>query len=244
MKPVYQHSDGTFGSARLLRARTVRRLRGAARLPQPRALGQLRRPRLPRPARGAPAALEGAARLLAPRVHDRPGALGARPARARLRALDPAAAAPRGHRRLVPAGGHGGPGASRLQGDALRHASAPRPDGRRRATTRTTGSCSSSGPGRRSSTCRAGCLTSAPRRSRRRSGRRCTSRATCARSASASSRSAPTCTAPTRSRVVQLLILYHMVTARAVVSLGGSSTREFDVSTLDTLIAEGGHSPF
>jgi phosphoribulokinase len=44
--------------------------------------------------------------------------------------------------------------------------------------------------------------------------------------------------------VIQLLILYHMVTARAVVSLGGSSTREFDVSTLDTLIAEGGHSPF
>jgi len=44
--------------------------------------------------------------------------------------------------------------------------------------------------------------------------------------------------------VVQLLILYHMVTARAVVALGGSSTREFDLSTLDTLIAEGGHSPF
>ncbi len=43
--------------------------------------------------------------------------------------------------------------------------------------------------------------------------------------------------------VVQLLILYHMVTARAVVSLGGTSTREFDVSMLDTLIAEGGHSP-
>ena len=35
----------------------------------------LRRARLPRPARGAPAALEGAARLLAPRLHDRPGAL-------------------------------------------------------------------------------------------------------------------------------------------------------------------------
>jgi phosphoribulokinase len=44
--------------------------------------------------------------------------------------------------------------------------------------------------------------------------------------------------------VVQLLILYHMVTARAVVALGGSSTREFDLSTLATLIAEGGHSPF
>src|SRR5579862_9420896 len=43
--------------------------------------------------------------------------------------------------------------------------------------------------------------------------------------------------------VVQLLILYHMVTARAVVSLGGTSTREFDVSMLDALIAEGGHTP-
>ena len=55
--------------------------------------------------------------------------------------------------------------------------------------------------GRRPScTCRAGCRTIAPRRSRRRSGRRWTSRGTCARSGSASSRSAPTCTAPTRSR--------------------------------------------
>jgi phosphoribulokinase len=44
--------------------------------------------------------------------------------------------------------------------------------------------------------------------------------------------------------VVQLLILYHLVTARAVVALGGSSSREFDVSALDELIAEGGHSPF
>jgi phosphoribulokinase len=43
--------------------------------------------------------------------------------------------------------------------------------------------------------------------------------------------------------VVQLLILYHLVTARAVVALGGSSTREFDVDTLNALIAEGGHSP-
>ena len=44
--------------------------------------------------------------------------------------------------------------------------------------------------------------------------------------------------------VVQLLILYHMATARAVVALGGTSTREFDVTTLDALIAEGGQSPF
>jgi len=43
--------------------------------------------------------------------------------------------------------------------------------------------------------------------------------------------------------VVQLLILYHLVTARAVVALGGGSTREFDVGSLNELIAEGGHSP-
>ena len=43
--------------------------------------------------------------------------------------------------------------------------------------------------------------------------------------------------------LVQLLILYHLVTARAVVALGGGSTREFDVNSLNALIAEGGHSP-
>jgi phosphoribulokinase len=43
--------------------------------------------------------------------------------------------------------------------------------------------------------------------------------------------------------VVQLLILYQLVTAKAVVTVGGSSTREFDISTLEGLIAEGGHSP-
>ncbi|HWE82614.1 MAG TPA: phosphoribulokinase [Gaiellaceae bacterium] len=44
--------------------------------------------------------------------------------------------------------------------------------------------------------------------------------------------------------VVQLLILYQLVIAKGVVSVGGSSTREFDISTLEELIAEGGHSPF
>jgi phosphoribulokinase len=44
--------------------------------------------------------------------------------------------------------------------------------------------------------------------------------------------------------VVQLLILYHMVTARAVVSVGGPSTRELDATTLDELIAEGGATAF
>jgi phosphoribulokinase len=44
--------------------------------------------------------------------------------------------------------------------------------------------------------------------------------------------------------VVQLLVLYHLVTARAVVSMGGGSARDFDLSTLDQLIAGGDSSPF
>jgi phosphoribulokinase len=45
--------------------------------------------------------------------------------------------------------------------------------------------------------------------------------------------------------VCQLLILYHLVTARAVVAVAGhtASARTFDLSTLDELIAEG-ESPF
>jgi phosphoribulokinase len=37
--------------------------------------------------------------------------------------------------------------------------------------------------------------------------------------------------------LVQLLILYHLVTARAVVSLGGGSARDFDLSSLEQLVA-------
>ena len=37
--------------------------------------------------------------------------------------------------------------------------------------------------------------------------------------------------------LVQLLILYHLVTARAVVSLGGGSARDFDLSALEQLVA-------
>jgi phosphoribulokinase len=39
--------------------------------------------------------------------------------------------------------------------------------------------------------------------------------------------------------VVQLLILYHLVTARAVVAVGGGSARDFDLSTLSELMGEG-----
>jgi phosphoribulokinase len=38
--------------------------------------------------------------------------------------------------------------------------------------------------------------------------------------------------------LVQLLILYHVVTARAVVSLGGGSARPFDASELEQLVGE------
>ena len=163
MKPVYQHTDGTFGAARVLRAGPVPRLRRAARLLQPRARGQLRRARVPRPARGAAPPLEGAARLLAARVHDRPGALRARPARARLRAVHPAAAPSRGHRRLLPAGRDRGSGAPRLQADALRLASPPRPDRRRERERRGRDRAERAARGRRSSTSPGSSRPSAPR---------------------------------------------------------------------------------
>jgi phosphoribulokinase len=44
--------------------------------------------------------------------------------------------------------------------------------------------------------------------------------------------------------VVQLLILYHLVTARAVVAVGGGSARDFDLSTLEDLMSEEGSSAF
>jgi phosphoribulokinase len=37
--------------------------------------------------------------------------------------------------------------------------------------------------------------------------------------------------------LVQLLILFHLMTARAVVSVGGGSARDFDLSTLDELVS-------
>src|SRR5439155_25657906 len=94
---------------------------------------------LSRPARSAPPPLEGAARLLAPRLHDRPGASGARPSRTGLRDVHPPAAPQRRHRRLVPAGYAVRPGTPRLQADAARPTAPPRPgrrDRRRRGRCR------------------------------------------------------------------------------------------------------------
>ena len=101
LKPVYQHKDGTFGPPVYVTPRQFTLIegllgyhtRGAARL--------LRRARVPRAAGGAAAPVEGPARLLAARLHDRPGARRARPPRARLGQLHPPAAALGGHRRVV-----------------------------------------------------------------------------------------------------------------------------------------------
>ena len=106
------------------RAEEVRRGRRAARLLHRGSAPALRRARLPRPARGAAPQVEGAARLLAPRLHDRPGARRARPARGRLGGVHPPAAAPRRHRRLVPARRRR-PGASRRRAAAALVAAPP-----------------------------------------------------------------------------------------------------------------------
>ena len=104
LKPVYRHQDGTFGPPVYVQSGALHGHRGAARLLPAGDARHLRRARVPEPARGTAPPVEGAARLLAPRVHDRPGARRARPARARLRGVHPAAATLRRHARVVPAG--------------------------------------------------------------------------------------------------------------------------------------------
>ena len=152
-------------AARARRAQALLGRRGAARLLHRGAAAALRRADLPRPARGAPAALEGAARLLAARLHDRPGAERARPARARLGGLHPAPAALRRHRRLVPA----------RTPAATRSTSTPSSSSARRCATPTSARCSTARPtratasgsarrtARRTCTSRAGSSASAPR---------------------------------------------------------------------------------
>ena len=85
LKPVYQHHDGSFGPPTYVEPAPLQRRRGAARVPHRGDAAGLRRARVPQPAGGSAPAVEGAARLLAPRLHDRPGAHGARPPRGRLR---------------------------------------------------------------------------------------------------------------------------------------------------------------
>ena len=111
-------------AGRVRRAAPVHGRRGAAGLPHADSARQLRRPRLPRAARGAAPPLEGAARLLAAGLHERPGARGARPSRARLGGLHPPAAALGGHRRLLHAGRSRRPGPPRRPSSRCATASA------------------------------------------------------------------------------------------------------------------------
>ena len=128
LKPVYQHKDGTFGPPVYVEPRQFTVVEGLLGYHTPSPARQLRRARLPRPARGAAPPVEGAARLLAPRLHDRPGARGARPARARLGGLHPPAAALGGHRRLLHAGRQRRPGPPRRRAHAARRPRPPRPE--------------------------------------------------------------------------------------------------------------------
>ena len=112
------------------RARAASRSSRACWATTPRPAPTVRRACLPRPARGAAPALEGPARLLTPRLHDRPGAGRARPPRARLRGLIRPQRTLRRHRRLLPARRRRGPGAARRRADAARHAAPPRPSAR------------------------------------------------------------------------------------------------------------------
>ena len=223
LKPVYQHADGTFGPPVYVEPQAVHRRRGPARLPHAGHARLLRRARLPRAARGPAPQVEGPARLLPARLHHRPGAGGARPARARLGPVHPPPGAPRRHGRLV------------------------QPAGEAATRTRSTPSCSCGTPcpnptSRRSSATAAGitldegeserhvnipAASSARRRprSRRRSGRSSTSPRTCAPTGWASSRSATTLRRSESLALVQLLILYHLVTAKAADALGGAGPR-------------------
>ena len=209
---------------RLRRAAPVHGRRGAAGLPHADPARQLRRPRLPRPARGAAPPVEGAARLLAPRLHERPGPRGARPSRARLGGLHPPAAALGGHRRLLHAGRSRRPGPPRRPAHAARRPRPPRPERAHRRRRR--GHAPARGrarappvdPGRHRRRPR-------PPRSRRRSGIACTSPATCAPSAWASSPSRPSCTARSRWRSCSCSSSITWSTARASVALGGAGSR-------------------
>ena len=199
--------------------------RGTARLPQRADARLLRRARLPVAARGAAAQVEGSARLLAARLHDRPGAGGARQARARLRRSSSARSS------ATPTWS-----SPSVQGDTATPTTStpssccatglPHPDlspvverrRRRGHEIEQRGRGAAVHPGGHRARAR-------PPRSRRRSGTSSTSPRTCAPSASASSRSAPSCKRSESLALVQLLILYHLVTAKAAIATGSAGTR-------------------
>ena len=222
LKPVYRHADGTFGSPVYVEPAQFAVVEGL--------LGyhtdEIRRNYDVRVFLAPPEELRRSGRsagLLAPRLHDRRGPDRARPPRGRLGGLHQAPAPLRRHRRLVPPGRHRRRRAARRRARAAADPGAPRPRAvhRRRAagsawrSAATSGMCASRADGPRATRWR----------SRRRSGSACTSPATCAPSALASSRSAPSSTGPESLALVQLLILYHLVTAKASLALGAERAR-------------------
>ena len=184
---------------RVREAARLHRGRGTARLPHARYARVLRRARLPGAARGSATQVEGAARLLSARLHDRRGARRARPPRAGLGGVHPPPGTLRRHGDLVPTGRGRRSRLPRRRGGAARRAAPPRPVAlhrQRRGRLQHEGARAGAAPvhpGRH----RPG---AGRRRSRRRSGIGCISRLTCAASGWASSRSASTCTARSRSR--------------------------------------------
>ena len=143
--------------------------RGAAQLPHRDAAPRARRARVPRPARGAAPGVEAQARLHAPRLHDRPGPVGARPPRARRRGVHPPPAGSRRHRRELPT-----PATAAIPGAWTRRSSCATRcrtrTSRRSSTTRTTARGSSAASASCCCGSRATSTPATPRCWRRRSG--------------------------------------------------------------------------
>ena len=237
LAPTYRHQDGTFGPPVYTHPARFVDQRGPARVLDAGAVRDVRRPRLPRSAGGATPPLEGAARLLAPRLHHRPGADRARPPRAGLGGVHPAATPPRRPRHLVPPRRHRATRSisTRASSCATRCRSRTSPSSSRHAEDDGLILIEREGehelfvpgpdpPGARAGD-RGGDLgTDAlrppppPAAARRVHDRNAT--------------------APLRlAGADQLLILYHVVTARAVVALGGGSARPFEDDSA-TVLAE------
>ena len=212
LKPVYRHADGTFAPPVYVEPTASRSSRACSATTRRRCATATTCASSSRP-RGATAQVEGAARLLAARLHDRRGAGRARSPRARLAAF------------IRPQERYADMVVSFMPGAATRTLDAELILARRPAA---------SGPlavhrqrrarhdderARPASASRATSRPSARPRSRRRSGTGCISPPTCAASAWASTRSGWTHRSESLA-LVQLLILYHLVTGRAAVALG------------------------
>ena len=139
-------------------------------------------------------------------------------------------------------GDRGQPGAPRLQAHAPRHAPAPRPDRRRR---RRRGRPDAHRAAGRQELCVPGRIDPSARGAARGGDLGAMHFARHLRSDRLGEFTIGTELHRSDSlALVQLLILYHVVTARAVVSLGGGSARDFDLSTLEQLVANEQSTPF